>query len=740
MLIGAFLLVLPSQALATPQWLPAEPVEPSGGAPDVTTDLDGNSAAAWYQDGQIYVAERPRGGPWGPPDDLQPAGGAASQDPKIVALPDGELVAAWVVGSTVQGARKPPGAAWSAPQVLSDSCCAVLGDAVAGADGTALVHWNSGEGPAEAAVKPPAAAAFDDPQDLSLSNEPTKVAVAPDGSAVAAAPSFCQAEVYNCILAQFRPPGGDWGEGVIAGETTTGTIEGLGLAARSGAIPYTVAWGESSGAVRSADWPSPGSGGAWTEPIDVPGSPPRGGPILPPAGCSSPAFGCVDLASRADGLIAVWQEGPTVMASPRSGTGVWGEREIVGSADSGDAVPEAAVAADGTAVAAWLAGSGSTGAVVRGAHREGLDWVEEDLGAASEGEGSLDLGDVAADGQGDALAGFSDVDGSRAAGFDGTGPRITVFSLPSGSVGQTLAFAAAADDNWSGPSAIEWLFGDGAVALGSPVSHAYGAAGNFPAIARATDAVGNQSERSGQVPVAAVPTAVPPPGPGPDPCGTTDSDRDGIEDACDDNNGAERPRPFRTVNATVVSGEVFVKLPAGSAGASQAKPPAGFVRLEGAETIPVGSTLDTARGRVRLRSAADTRRRTQTGQFFRGRFVIRQVRRPRGKARRRSNQLITDLRLSGSSFRRACRTTASVSQRRRRSKRRVRRLFGDARGSFRTSGRNAAATVRGTRWGVQDRCDGTLVAVQRGRVEVRDKVKRRTIILRAGRTYVARRR
>ena len=70
----------------------------------------------------------------------------------------------------------------------------------------------------------------------------------------------------------------------------------------------------------------------------------------------------------------------------------------------------------------------------------------------------------------------------------------------------------------------------------------------------------------------------------------------------------------------------------------------------------------------------------------------------------------------------------------------MRRLFGNAKGSFRTSGRNAAATVRGTRWGVQDRCDGTLVAVQQGRVEVRDLVKRKTIILRAGRTYVAKRR
>ena len=184
----------------------------------------------------------------------------------------------------------------------------------------------------------------------------------------------------------------------------------------------------------------------------------------------------------------------------------------------------------------------------------------------------------------------------------------------------------------------------------------------------------------------------------------------------------------------MVSGEVFVKLPAGSASASQTKPPKGFVRLEGAQTIPVGATLDTKRGRVKVRSAANTGRKLQTGQFFRGRFQIRQTR-----IKRRSKTLITDMRLTGSSFRRACRTNrASVSQKRKRSKRRVRRLFGSAKGNFRTSGRNAAATVRGTRWSVQDRCDGTKVTVQQGRVQVRDKVRRKTIIVRTGKTYLAR--
>ena len=82
--------------------------------------------------------------------------------------------------------------------------------------------------------------------------------------------------------------------------------------------------------------------------------------------------------------------------------------------------------------------------------------------------------------------------------------------------------------------------------------------------------------------------------------GSGDADKDGIIDGCDTNNGAERPKAFKTVNATVVSGEVFVKLPAGSSSSRAAaarKAPKGFKRLLGAETIPVGATLDTAHGR-----------------------------------------------------------------------------------------------------------------------------------------------
>jgi hypothetical protein len=49
------------------------------------------------------------------------------------------------------------------------------------------------------------------------------------------------------------------------------------------------------------------------------------------------------------------------------------------------------------------------------------------------------------------------------------------------------------------------------------------------------------------------------------------------------------------------------------------------------------------------------------------------------------------------------------------------------------------AARRGTRWLTQDTCGATLTRVVRGAVSVRDTVKRKTVILRAGKRYIARR-
>ena len=61
----------------------------------------------------------------------------------------------------------------------------------------------------------------------------------------------------------------------------------------------------------------------------------------------------------------------------------------------------------------------------------------------------------------------------------------------------------------------------------------------------------------------------------------------------------------------------------------------------------------------------------------------------------------------------------------------------DNHGKFRTKGRYAAATVRGTVWSIADRCDGTLTHVTRGTVVVSDLVRHKSITVRAGHSYLA---
>ena len=187
------------------------------------------------------------------------------------------------------------------------------------------------------------------------------------------------------------------------------------------------------------------------------------------------------------------------------------------------------------------------------------------------------------------------------------------------------------------------------------------------------------------------------------------------------------------MRARVISGEVFYKPPAGGL----AQTPPGFLPLRGAAILPVGSIVETAKGRVELTAAAATSGgQTMKGQFYEGRFQIRQVRQGRRGAKRR--KLFTQLPLQGGNFRSVCGTgTRSLAAKKKRSKKKVRHLWGDGKGEFRTRGRGATATVRGTIWFTEDRCDGTLVRVRRGRVAVRDLRLKRTITLRAGQSYVA---
>jgi hypothetical protein len=61
----------------------------------------------------------------------------------------------------------------------------------------------------------------------------------------------------------------------------------------------------------------------------------------------------------------------------------------------------------------------------------------------------------------------------------------------------------------------------------------------------------------------------------------------------------------------------------------------------------------------------------------------------------------------------------------------------DNHGKFRTKGRYAAATTRGTVWSMADRCDGTVTSVSSGAVTVNDLVRHVNVTVRAHHSYLA---
>jgi hypothetical protein len=172
------------------------------------------------------------------------------------------------------------------------------------------------------------------------------------------------------------------------------------------------------------------------------------------------------------------------------------------------------------------------------------------------------------------------------------------------------------------------------------------------------------------------------------------------------------------VTVAVRSGTVTVKVPGGG----------DFVTLSEFASVPVGSVVNTRRGSVRLRTAVASGR-TQAGIFHGGLFEVRQPEAASG---------LTELVLRGRHLR--CRSgdaSRAAAIARKRKPRRA--LWGKVRhGRFRTRGGYSVATVRGTVWYVEDRCDGTLTRVRRGSVRVRDLRRHRTVVVRAGHSYLAR--
>lgn len=230
------------------------------------------------------------------------------------------------------------------------------------------------------------------------------------------------------------------------------------------------------------------------------------------------------------------------------------------------------------------------------------------------------------------------------------------------------------------------------------------------------------------------------------------SDPDAVTDGDGPDSGSNDPSTpppppavGRTVNVAPTNGRVLVKSSPGSR----------FVPLRGAASLPNGSLVDALDGAITLTSASDRSGAIQTATFYGAVFEIRQDAGPRPvtelilrdtegpiscELRRSVRGVLRAIGVSRSSpiIHSAVREgSATVASHRRRGRR---GLWSNGRGRFRTRGRHGAASVRGTRWLTEDRCEGTFFRVTRGVVTVEDFARDRTVTLGPGDSYLARRR
>jgi len=190
----------------------------------------------------------------------------------------------------------------------------------------------------------------------------------------------------------------------------------------------------------------------------------------------------------------------------------------------------------------------------------------------------------------------------------------------------------------------------------------------------------------------------------------------------------ERPVIGRAVVADPIAGKVSFRLPG-----SASDLPLGSLGGQ----LPVGTKIDARRGTVRLRTAV--KGGTQTGDFWGGRFTVRQA---KGAGVVTIVTDTTPLTCGPTIYRgpaeigAAARSLGTIA-----AKKKPRRiLWGkDNKGKFRTQGHDSVATVRGTKWATIETCTGTVTKVVQGAVSVRDLTAKRTVLVRAGQSYLARR-
>ncbi|HKG01887.1 MAG TPA: PKD domain-containing protein [Conexibacter sp.] len=442
-------------------------------APAVTMDAAGNATVVWIEssDGSAFAAHARRrdaaSGTWGAPQDF-PVGDVANvADPLTQVRADalGNVVAAWVEHdansgvASVRAAVADSAGRWSAPATLSDPTDASVAfdrpQIAPDASGGALVGWTSQRNgaPFDYAIQTSThvgGGAWDTARDLLTSSDDISPLRLVGTHGGDVAATWFQGSPW-APWAAFRLDG-SW------------SVDSLGDEFALGCVPMQALGADDGGA--TVVWKTQSTGGLAAVRLTA-GGPEAETTVFSPTteivGDVAIDHGTVVFVAHASGT-----ETEEALASRRSGSG-WSAPALLGSGPTGTELAGPAVATDaaGNTLATWTATDG--------------------LGAKS----------------------------VAAAAFQATAPQLSDVSVPgSGTAGAQLGFSAGARSTFATIAQTSWDFGDGTPAVGgASASHAFARAGTYSVTVTATDVVGNATQATRQIAIAAAPGATPPPPP-----------------------------------------------------------------------------------------------------------------------------------------------------------------------------------------------------------------------------------
>jgi hypothetical protein len=175
-----------------------------------------------------------------------------------------------------------------------------------------------------------------------------------------------------------------------------------------------------------------------------------------------------------------------------------------------------------------------------------------------------------------------------------------------------------------------------------------------------------------------------------------------------------------------------------------------LVKLTQARQLPSGTVVDALKGSVSITAssggvppASDAKakpKKTKPAKNFTGTFsgaVFKITQTASGPDKGLTTLSIVENAFKGAPSYSTCTAKGAADAHTALSSRALQTLRSRASGRFRSRGRYAAGTVRGTAWTTTDRCDGTLIAVQVHAVQVTDLVKHITKLVHAGQHYLA---